>query len=350
MRVRGIHISDHYTGMCNQMIQFLHGVIQCVCDGIDVIVVNEFKTDLEGDKYCPFGEVIDLEHFSSYLFEQYGVIVIDKIRLKIRVKNVMYGTMTSFVNATDAFHEKHVFRDRVVVDRDACLNLLAGDPAQNAHKSLRITYLIDDRIELLKTYCEESKEIHLSLNETVFHRYEDWPKQREWMNTLLRVLRFHRSYSPPALILPAEPVHVVHVRLEYDAIKHWASENDMTPVAFYDQLAMKYISALSRHASTGRILVLSHNSDNRVVEWLKETKRPFLFVEKDKTNGRERNAVSDMVLALAYGNGVFIGNFDIYRMQGSTFSYFLMKKGRFKKHVLIDIERIHQDAFISIPE
>lgn len=39
-------------------------------------------------------------------------------------------------------------------------------------------------------------------------------------------------------------------------------------------------------------------------------------------------------------------SFDKYRMQGSTYSYFLMKKCRFQKHVLIDIERIHEEPLV----
>ena len=97
----------------------------------------------------------------------------------------------------------------------------------------------------------------------------------------------------------------------------------------------------------GVVLILSHNRDNYVVDRLEEMKRPYLFLEKDMTQGREWNAVKDMSMAEKYGNGVFIGNFDIYRMQGSTYSYFLMKRCQFKKHVLIDIERIDEEPFVQ---
>ena len=170
-----------------------------------------------------------------------------------------------------------------------------------------------------------------------------------WMETLIRYCAFHPSFYQT--VIDDHPiVHVVHVRLEYDAIKHWAHENYMAEEAFYNLLAQKYIEAIEQHMDGGVVLVLSYNRDNRVVDCLDEMNRPYIFIEKDQTRGREWNAVRDMAVAEKYGNGVFIGNFDMYRMQVSTYSYFLMKKcHHFQKHVLIDIERIHEEPLVVLP-
>jgi hypothetical protein len=135
--------------------------------------------------------------------------------------------------------------------------------------------------------------------------------------------------------------------MEYDAIKHWARENHMAEDIFYNLLGQKYTDTIEKHIEGGGILlVLSYNRDNPVVDYLDRMKRPYVFMEKDTTQGREWNAVRDMAVAEQYGNGVFIGNFDKYRMQGSTYSYFLMKKCCFQKHVLIDIERVDEDPLV----
>jgi hypothetical protein len=345
MRIRGIYIHDVYTGFCNQWIQFFHGVIRCICDGVDVIVVDDFQTDLYSHTTRPLHEVLDLVTFNRHLSQQYGVVVVSKDQLDIRVRRVLYGTMTSFLDLTAEFVQAFVRDHHLVVPPGAPLNTLRGDPAFLRRKSLRVAYQITPDLDLERHYAEEHCGIDCHFTDIPYHRYEHWPKQIPWMETLLRSCPFHPSfYRDPS---PGRTVHVVHARLEPDSVRHWARENHMPEDAFHDLLADKYIQSISRHMDDGGvILVLSYEKDNRVVDHLAKTGRPYLFLEKEKDNGREWNAVRDMAFAETCGNGVFLGNFDLYRMQGSTYSYFLMKKCRFQTCVLVDIERIQEDPLV----
>jgi hypothetical protein len=348
MKIRGIKVSDHYTGLCNQLIQFLHGVLQSICDGIDIIVVDDFKMDLKKEEYCAFGEIVDLVRFSRYLYDTYGVMIFDRRAFHLHIVSVHYGTMTSFTDLTHKVIHSHVQNDCLELDVKTL-----DPPNPDIGQSVRISYRVaDDLPYITKSYFENECITCPLKSECVdYHRYAGWPKHVGWMNRLIQTFWFHpRLYYDPLYIwkgVNGSRVHVIHVRLEYDAICHWAKENKMSREEFYECLSHKYTRAIETHVHDGVLLVLSHNSDNKVVQWLKETGRSYVFVEKQRSLGRECAAVYDMMNAVAHGNGVFIGNFDIYRMQGSTFSYFLMKKCRFQKHVLIDIERIHQDVFCS---
>lgn len=349
MIIKGIKIHDYYTGLCNQLIMFIHGVIECICDPmdlVDVIVVDDFKTDLYTNTYSPIEEVFDMDKICSYLYANFGVIVVGKHQLDIEIKKAVYGTMTTFIDVQDVLVKNFIHDNHFIFPRYISLNSLKGDPVLNNKKSLRITYTIKDGLEITKYYTEEFIDINCHFEDIEYKQYADWPRQLKWMETFLRHFSFHpKFYTKKNIYNPL--VHVIHVRLEYDAIKHWANENKMDNEAFYNTLAEKYIQAIEQHVQNGVIMVLSYNSDNRVVDWLKETGREYFFIEKDKSQGREWNAIRDIVAAETYGNGVFIGNFDIYRMQGSTFSYFLMKKCKnFQKHVLVDIERIHEEPFV----
>ena len=82
---------------------------------------------------------------------------------------------------------------------------------------------------------------------------------------------------------------------------------------------------------------------------MKSAHLTFVIQKKDPSRGREINAVSDMVMAEKYGNGVFIGNYDLYRNQGSSFSNLLMCRCRFVMHILIDIERITESPLVYNP-
>lgn len=355
MKIEGIQINADYTGLCNQLIQFFHGVMECICSGTDVIVVGDFKKDLYKGLYCPFEDISNLDAFCQYLREHYGVVIVGKNQLDIKIKKVIFGTMTSFVDITDEFQETFLVENRLHVPCNLALNSLKGDPAYMKRKSIRIVYQIKEDVEIEKHYTEEC--IHLlniDLKDIKYQQHSHWARQIHWMETLVKQFKFHPSFYTQQLtfdttqVTPQDTVNIIHVRLEYDGIRHWAKENGLPEADFYNLLSQKYIDAITNHIYTGLILVLSHNSDNNVVGWLKDTHRPFIFVEKDHSQGREYNAICDMVLCEKYGNGVFIGSFDIYRMQGSTYSYFLMKRCAFQKNILIDIERIHEEPFISM--
>lgn len=343
MKIKGILIHDYYTGLCNQLIQLLHGIMFCIGEGVDVVVVGDFKTDLDSEICCPVEDVLDMDHLFHYFYKHYGIVVVGLRQLDLDVRTVVYGTMSRFVDLTEPFRKECFSRDplRLIVRGDQ-LNHWKGDPAPGRRKSLRVLFQIKNKCLLWKNYAEEHLALHIQ--GIVFERHPDWPRQLRWMDNLARIFSFHPSFYQYSLfgLSTTTLVHVAHVRLEPDAICHWSKENNMSQDAFRDLLVGKYIGAIQRHMSDGVVLVLSYDH-NPVVQWLEEKNRAFFFVGKEKKKGREWSAIEDMCLAEKYGNGVFLGNFDSYRMQGSTFSYFLMKRCRFQKSVLIDIERIHED-------
>lgn len=347
MKIRGIKIQDVYTGFCNQWIQFFHGVIQCICDGVDVVVVDDFKTDIYSHGTCPIDEILDMETFCAHVYHQYGVAVVGKHHLSVSIESVFYGTMTSYLDVGQEFKNAFLQDQHLCVPPDVSLNTLQNDPAENQKKSFRITYRITETMWIQKSYTEEDCGIDCHFTDIHYEQYAHWPRQIIWMVSLLHHCPFEGHFYQQPIVENHDVVHVIHVRLEYDAIRHWAYENQMAEEPFYNLLSDKYLTAIKEHMRDGIVLVLSYNRDNYVVDRLDEMKRPYLFIEKNTKKGREWNAVRDMAIAEKYGNGVFIGNFDIYRMQGSTYSYFLMKKCRFQKHVLIDIERIHEKPFVS---
>lgn len=352
MKIRGIRIHDYFTGLCNQLMLLLHGIMTCICEcDVDVVVVDDFKTDLYRDTFCGIEHVIDMERFREYIYREYGIVVIGALEADIRLKSVHYGTMTSFIDITEKVREMfQIDKDHLVIPKGVVMNSVTGDPAPNRAKSTRFTFQIMEGFDIVKAYGETlNMDCHFT-RFTFTDRCEVWPKRLRWMETLLKNMYFHPRFYQQALpIEKGEKVHVIHVRLEYDASKHWSRENKMPPDRFYDLLAQKYIDCIQKHMNGGIIMALSHNSDNAVIDWIKETGRPYVFVEKDKDAGRELCGAGDMALAEKHADGVFIGNFDIYKRQGSTFSFFLMKRCRFQKHVLIDLDRIHEDPYIDTP-
>lgn len=324
----------------------------CLCKyDVDVIVVGDFKTDLYRDTFCGIEQVIDMERFRDYLYKEYGIVVVGKDEVDIRLKDVKYGTMSSFIDITEKVCESfQIDKDHLVIPKGVAMNSIAGDPAPNRAKSTRFTYQIRPGFDIVKVYGETVQvDCHFT-RFTFVNMHNLWPERMQWMETLMKNMYFHpKLYQQVLSIGKRERVHVIHIRMEYDASKYWSRENSMPADTFYDLLAQKYIDCIQEHITDGVILALSHNSNNAVIDWMKKTGRPYFFVEKSADTGRELCGAGDMALAEKYANGIFIGCFDIYKKQGSTFSFFLMKRCRFHKHVLIDLDRIYEEPYVDIP-
>ena len=95
-------------------------------------------------------------------------------------------------------------------------------------------------------------------------------------------------------------------------------------------------------------IVLSANVNNRVVDHLQcRMNRTHIFTDKTAHNGREINAMIDMIIAQNCNN-IFIGCVNPETYHGSTYSgmlYSIFKKKPIK-NILIDLDNIHRDEFV----
>jgi hypothetical protein len=117
-------------------------------------------------------------------------------------------------------------------------------------------------------------------------------------------------------------INVIHLRLEEDAIIHWSKKNKMSQSDFKSYLETKYIGIIEKYNCKDDFnLILSHSFSNRVIDHLNELNIEYSFVDKF-FDDREKNAIIDL-LASRCCNNLFIGNFNIIRSNGSTFSYYI---------------------------
>jgi hypothetical protein len=140
-------------------------------------------------------------------------------------------------------------------------------------------------------------------------------------------------------------INVLHLRLEDDAIIHWSKMNNKTLDLFKNILTQKYIEVIKTYINKDEMnIILSYSTNNEVIAFLKANQYPFCFTDKIH-DAREMNAVADLTIG-SYCNNLFIGNFNLTHLNGSSFSYFLLNKyDKYKKNmniktVLIDLDRI----------
>jgi hypothetical protein len=258
------------------------------------------------------------------------------------------------------------------INQNINLNSLEGDPSPGQRKKVFITYCINNHYQLVKEYNEDynSLEKSIDINFDQLH----YSFQFGWMNSdnpihdfesILHKIRFHPAfYRPHPLLMHGDIVpsdssrtHVMHLRIESDAIIHWSAKNKMNEEAFKKSLCEKYIDILKIHIlhpnnrrPGDRLFVLSYSESNPVLDFLNEQNYPYFFINKDRYRGREWNAAIDLVTASNLCNGVFIGNFNIDRLDGSTFSYMLYtllkKKQENILSVMIDLDHIDETPIV----
>jgi hypothetical protein len=136
-------------------------------------------------------------------------------------------------------------------------------------------------------------------------------------------------------------INVIHLRVEDDAIKHWAKLSNVNPVLFKNALEAKYIylinKYINKHAFT---IVMTYNKNNNVMKYLHNNGYYFFTKKKDLSIGRECNALQDLLLARKMNN-FFIG------AAGSTFSQFINNSAKFKKLILINLNKIDKPATVT---
>jgi len=86
-------------------------------------------------------------------------------------------------------------------------------------------------------------------------------------------------------------------------------------------------------------IVMSYNKKNAIISYLNNNRYYFYTKKSDFSDGRECNALKDLLLARKMNN-FFIG------AAGSTFSHFIVNSSSFKRAMLIDIININNPVQI----
>jgi hypothetical protein len=143
-------------------------------------------------------------------------------------------------------------------------------------------------------------------------------------NDILRNIPFHARFKEFAMVpLIRGAVNVLHLRLEEDAINHWSGVNNMTVEEFRQTLEEKYIDIIKQYVKVSDTnIILSGSTKNSVIDFMVENGYRVMIPTKHFINGRELNAIVDLLISKNCNN-LFIGNFNIEKLSGSTFSYFI---------------------------
>lgn len=353
------------SGLTNQIFSLVTSIIIAIKNKHHIVVVEHFLNDHTTHDYTPISEIFDMNRINAFLIAKYAVQIVDKYNMQFQLSTILYGTTDSNIDVTKTVLQQ--FDDGrmgLFIPKDTILNDIAGDPCYGTPKTLSIMVTIDDNTHTTFEF-DEILTADIKLNpilDALNAKYILSKGSDGWITTydqrMFHDILTHIEYAPPVVAIAEQviittqqnKINVLHLRLEPDAIQHWSKMNQLSEQDFLGYLENKYIEIIEknidRHDET---IIVSNSTSNNVVHYLAENGYRFKMCEKSfPHNKREKNAIVDLLVS-QHCNNIFIGNFNCETLNGSTFSYYILK--RFKKGVTclcVDLDHIHNPCNVHI--
>jgi hypothetical protein len=336
-------IGNRGTGFTNQIFALITSILLAHKRGEKVIVVDGFLDDIHTSVYTPLHDIFDLSSLNDFLKKNYGVLLADK-QAPFEILSVRYGMGTNYLDITDAVKTQHHLRP---------FNAIKGDPCPGVVKQCILQYRIQGE-EVEEIFHEHQyKNFRVNLNGNYVFTFG-------WINTLnetmftdiLKHITYHPDFTSKADLISSQitssRVNVLHLRVEDDAIAHWSKQNHMAEPDFKTYVEDKYIELCKTYLSTtDETIVVSASASNRVIDFLHQNHYSYRLTPKF-FKGREKNAIVDLLVA-SRCNHTFIGNFNVKKCNGSSFSYYIGTQLRDVTHVYIDLDHITDPEVNILP-
>lgn len=352
-------IGNPGSGFTNQMFTFITSIILSKNTNKRVIICDNFYNDFCKDENTPISEILDMEALNEFL-KKYKITVFDKNNVDFKIKRVEYGKNDKKIDITNDIVEYFFDPDMGVlhIPKMYDLNKIKGDPNNGVKKDLIIQYTINN-IEFNEINSEGFvSDINFDLKNVKYSYVFRWINafNRKMFDDILRNLVFHNKLIDFAknnknLSSVNGKINIFHLRLEDDAVNHWSKQNKMEESIFKTTVENKYISIIQNHVDKSDTnIILSSSENNGVIDFLKKNGYNVTIPHKYFTNSRELNAIVDLLISNLCNN-VFIGNFNMEQLNGSTFSYFISKKLDISvKQIQIDLDKINNSEIIHYNE
>lgn len=341
------------AGFTNQIFALITSIINAYKNGNKVVVVDDFLNDIGKKTYTPISKIFDIEKTNVFLKENYDIIIIDKNNIQFDLIWIKYGSNESnYIDLTDVIKKQYFHKKKLFIDKNIVFNDIKGDPCQGTLKKIIIKYKINDY------YIEEIYNENLNSN-IVINFAGPYLFELGWINSfndnmfdkILKNISYHNDFiTKSKLILnkidKQKKINIIHLRLEQDGIEHWSKMNNITSEQYKIYLEEKYINIIKKYTQqSDQNIILSNSLSNGVINFLKQNNYNYKFIDKCY-HDREKDAIVDL-LSSKYCNNFFIGNFNINKCNGSTFSYYIWKLlGDNITKIYIDLDKIYDTEVV----
>ncbi len=350
---------NNRVGFCNQLYSTIGTCIYAYENNIKTIYLSQFLKEIGTDDYCNVSEIYDLTETNKFL-TKYGLTLIDGFNVDLKIISILYGTDMYNLDITSHFC---VVERKLVIYSDNKLDFFKGNPKKHFKDtlgielqgplSLRVNYMVGNIFYTKECNVTDEGKLetnfvidptNLAYEETKRFNNDDSPMFRD----ILRNFVFHPSIVTKAeqyidksiirkFIDANKPIHVFHLRLENDAIKHWSNEvfgqqSIGNEVGFADLqeykkvLENKYINIIKHFVSKDSLTIfLASDYENGVIKYMRENGYTYLTTPKLE-QARDVSAIVDMHIG-AVCTGICVGVWE------SSYSYTLFDRVKNKNGV-----------------
>jgi len=342
------------AGLSNQIFSLITSIIIAYRNNEKVVIIDNFLNDFSKKNYTPISQIININEINIFLKKYYDIIIVDKYNTKLVINSIKYGTKDNNIDLTE--HYMHSFKNSILrINKDTNFNNIKGDPCFGIVKNIYLNYTIND-YEIEEIYNEYLKnDISIDILNSEYLHTLNWvnPLYRNMFENILPIIQYNNDFIDKSCHILKEidmnnKINIIHLRLENDGIQHWSGMNGMSEIDFKNYIDNKYIKLIEKYISkTDQNIIVSQSLDNTVINYLIQNNYNFKFNNK-YFEDREKNAIVDLLTA-RHCNNVYIGNFNIEQLNGSTFSYYIGKiVNKDVKKIYIDLDRIHNNEQIYV--
>lgn len=269
------------NGLCNQLTFVINSILYASKHNKKFVILDNFLKDNKSLTSCPYNEIINLQVTNQYL-KKYNVELKDKncVNLDSITLDQLFNKF-SVLNCSDLDYNWINYKDFFEIYN----NIQFQSHFYNLSNNL-------------------ISEIHTKLGHDI-------------------------------------KINIIHLRIEDDAINHWSKRNNMNVLLFKFLLVDKYLFLIKKYINKESFTIVNtYNKDNIIIKFLNENGYNFFTKKSNLSDGRECNALKDLLLARKMNN-FFIG------ATKSTFSDFILNSASFKKSIMIDLDNVKAPAVIT---
>jgi hypothetical protein len=348
-----LKIGNHGAGFTNQIFAFITGIINAYKEGKKVVIVDHFLNDIHNNTYTPISSIFNITKINIFLKENYDIIIVDKNNIQFELISIKYGSNDAqYIDLTDTYKKQYADTNKLFINKNCSFNEMHGDPCYRVSKKFIITYKINE-YDIEEIYDENlTSDININFNGPYLFSL-GWIDSfnNNMFDNILTNITYHDDFIVTSEsiingINKENKINIIHLRLENDGIIHWSRQNHITPATYLEYLENKYINLIKKCVSeTDETIILSSSMSNGVIDFLNKYKYNYKCINKSFKD-REKNAIIDLLISKSCNN-VFIGNFNIHKCNGSSFSYYLWKMTNdYIDKIYIDLDRIYDKAVL----
>jgi hypothetical protein len=355
--------NNNNKNLNSQIFNLINSIINAYENDKKIIIVDKFLNDFYGDNLTSnISDILNLDKLNCFLKENYNILLFDKENLEFKVNNIKFGLNNNCIDLTNEILSKFSLpnSNSLLVNTDVNLIFLKGyDPIINIQKKVYIKYSINNyTFEEIYDECDcvLKEPIIFNLNNENFN-FDSVKlsnvKNKNMFDHILQNLQLSDIYDIISKNyfelnnLENKKINIVDLRLDNDIFKQFVNED-----AIYE----KYLEVIKRYILKHEKTIILYNDlnldvdleitntnktktnyVNPVLKFLHDSDYNFSVSKNMTVFGSEINYNINLSIGKKCNN-VYIGNFNMNKMNGSDFTYTLIQQMNHNvKHVLIDI-------------